>query len=136
MSLSKSLSKHYSNIYSIRKMGKNIISIMFKFRDNANRFIEDASCIPLNWLAYIPNFKIFRSAAVRGVDTSLSVEEILQGIKFFGQNIHIKSITRLKFRDRNNNNQLTDSSTIKIEFMSDLLPESRYGMFDPGLDPL
>jgi len=32
--------------------------------------------------------------------------------------IEIRSITRLKFRDRNNNNELRDSLSIKIEFLS------------------
>jgi len=35
----------------------------------------------------------------------------------------IKSITRLKYRDKNNNNELKDSSTIRIEFISNFLPE-------------
>jgi len=37
--------------------------------------------------------------------------------------LEIKSITRLKYRDKNNNNELKDSITIRIEFMSNLLPE-------------
>jgi len=36
--------------------------------------------------------------------------------------IDIKSITRLKFKDKNNNNELKDTS-IKIKFVSNLLPE-------------
>jgi len=60
---------------------------------------------------------------VRGVAVSLSVEEIYQGIKWRDRPIKIKSITRIKFRDRNNNNELRDSSSVKIEFLSNFLPE-------------
>jgi len=37
--------------------------------------------------------------------------------------MEIKSITSLKYRDKNNNNKLRDSSAIKIEFVSNLLLE-------------
>jgi len=37
--------------------------------------------------------------------------------------IEIRSISRLKFRDKNKNNELRYSSTIKIEFASNLLPK-------------
>jgi len=36
--------------------------------------------------------------------------------------LEIKSIIRLKYRDKNNN-KLKDSSTVRIEFVSNLLPE-------------
>jgi len=37
--------------------------------------------------------------------------------------IEIKSITRLKYRDKNNNNELKSLSSIEIECLSNLLPE-------------
>jgi len=55
---------------------------------------------------YIPNYKIFRTGIVKGVNISLSIEEIFQRIKWMDRPLKIKSITRLKFRDRNNNNDL------------------------------
>jgi len=39
---------------------------------------------------------------------------------------------RLKFRDKNNNNELRDSSSIKINFLSNLFPKFiSIGMLDP-----
>jgi len=54
---------------------------------------------------------------------ALSLEEIHKNIKFMDRSIEIKSITRLKFRDKNNNNELRASSLIKIDFLSNLLPK-------------
>jgi len=59
---------------------------------------------------------------VRGIDLSLSEDEIRQGIRFFEDNLEIRSVTRLKFRDRTNI-ELKNFSTVKIEFASNLLPE-------------
>jgi len=59
---------------------------------------------------------------VKGVDVALNEEEIRQGIKFFEDNIEIRSITRLKFRDRSTM-ELKDSQMVKIKFVSNLLPE-------------
>jgi len=79
--------------------------------------------LPDNWIAYISNYKIVRSGIVRGVDLNLSIEEIYKGIKFMERPLEIKSITKLKYRDKNYNNELRDSSSIKIEFFSNLLLE-------------
>jgi len=50
-------------------------------------------------------------------------EEVRQGIKWIDNPIEIKSISRFKYRDKNNNNELRDSSSIKLVFLSNLLPE-------------
>jgi len=99
-----------------------LIIINFKFSFNANQFVQ-SNILPDNWIAYIPNYEIIRTGNVRGMDLALSLEEIHKRIKFRNKPIKIKSITRLKFRDKNNNNELKDSSSIKIEFLSNLLPE-------------
>jgi len=54
---------------------------------------------------------------------ALSLEEIHKGIKFMDRPVEIGFITRLKFRDKNNNNELRDFSSIKIDFISNFFPE-------------
>jgi len=122
MSLRKVLAEFFPTINNIKRRGKNLIVLNFKFSFDANQFVQ-SNILSSNWIAYIPNYKIFRTGIVRGVDLALSVEEILRGIKFMDRPIKIKSITRLKYRDKNNNNKLKDSSSINIEFLSNLLPE-------------
>jgi len=97
--------------------------VNFKFSFDANNLPHSMNILPENWVAYIPNYKIIRSGIVRGVDPSLSVEEIFQGLKWMDRPLEIRSIERLKYRDIRNNNELKISSSVKIDFVSNLLPE-------------
>jgi len=123
MRLGKALSDHFPAIQSIKRLGKNIITVKFKFSFDANNLVQSTDILPDNWLVYIPNYKIIRSGIVRGVDPYLSSEEIIQGLKWRDRPLEIKSIERLKFRDVRNNNEPVNFSTIKIDFVSNLLPE-------------
>jgi len=125
MRLGKALSGHYPAIQNIKRLGKNIIAVRFKreFSFDANDLAQSVNILPGNWVVYIPNYKIIRIGIVRGVDPSLSVEEIFQGLKWLDRPLEIRSIERLKFRDKNNDNELRISSSVKIEFVSNFLPE-------------
>jgi len=123
MKLGKILADYFPAIQNIRRLGRNIIVVSFKFSFDANSFVQSNELLPENWVPYIPNYKIIRSGIVRGVDPSLSYDEISQGIKWKDRPIVIRSIERLKYRDSRNNNELRDSSTVKIDFVSNLLPE-------------
>jgi len=123
MRLGKTLTEHFPSIQNIKKLGRNIIVVNFKFSFDANQFAQANDSLPENWIAYIPNYKIIRTGIARGVDPSLSVDEILQGIKWRDRPMEIKSVERLSYRDSRNNNELKISSSIKIEFVSNLLPE-------------
>jgi len=70
-----------------------------------NNFVKKQNLLPVNWISYIPDYKIFRSGVVREVNISLTDKEILQRIKWVNNPIEIKSISRLKYRDKNNNNK-------------------------------
>jgi len=95
MSLDKVLAEAFPAITNIKRRGRNLIVINFKFSFNANQFVQ-SNILPSNWLVYIPNYKIFRTGIVKGVDLALSVEEIYRGIKFMDKPIEVKLITRLK----------------------------------------
>jgi len=101
MKLGKVLADHFSSIRNIKKLGKNIIVINFKFSFDANQFAQSSNLLPENWISYIPNYKIIRTGIARGVDPSLSNDEILQSIKWRDRPLEIKSIERLKYRDNN-----------------------------------
>jgi len=97
--------------------------VRFKFSFDANDLAQSVNVIPDNWVAYIPNYKIIRVGIVRCVDPFLTVEEIFQGLKWLDRPVEIRSIERLKFKDKNKDNELRVSSSIKMEFVSSLLPE-------------
>jgi len=123
MRLGKLLAEHFPAINNIRRLGRNIIAVNFKFSFDANNFVQSDNLLPENWIPYIPNYKIIRTGVVRGVDPSLSIDEILQVLKWRDRPMEVRSIERLKFRDMRNNNELKESNSIKIDFVSNLLPE-------------
>jgi len=122
MRLGKALIEHFPCIRNIKKLGKNIIVVNFKFSFDVNQFAQSNNLLPENWISYIPNYKIIRTGIARGVDPSLSVDEVLQGIKWRDRPLEIKSVERLRYRDVRNNNELKISTSVKIEFVSNLLP--------------
>jgi len=84
MSLGKTLPDQFSSITNIKRLDKNLIVINFKFSFNTNQFVQSSNLLPNNWLTYIPNYKIFRSNIVKGVDLSVNKENI-PGNKMDGQ---------------------------------------------------
>jgi len=61
MKLGKLLANEFSFISDIRRIGKNIISVNFKYRHEANSFVESDRFLPDNLICYIPNFKIYQT---------------------------------------------------------------------------
>jgi len=121
LKLGKILADKISFVSDIRRLGRNIISINFKYRHEANWFVENENLLP-EGIGYIPNYKILRIGIVKGIDLSLNESEIRRGIRFPEGNIEIRSLFRLKHRDKSTL-ELKDSSSVKIEFASNLLPE-------------
>jgi len=62
----KYLAKNFSFISNVRKIGKVIIAISFKYRHEVNSFVENDSSLLDNWTGYIPNYKVYRTGIVRG----------------------------------------------------------------------
>jgi len=82
MRLGKALIDHFPSIRNIKRLGKSIIVVNFKFSFDANQFAQSSNLLPENWISYIPNYKIIRIGIARGVDPSLTIDEILQSIKW------------------------------------------------------
>jgi len=67
MKLGKLLTNSFSFISDIRRIGKNIISVNFKYRQEANSFVDSDNYLPDNLISYIPNYKIYRTGVVKGL---------------------------------------------------------------------
>jgi len=107
MNLGKVLAEIFPAIINIKRRGRNLIVINVKFSFDEWResiYLDKHLAWELDCVHNYKIYKIFRTGIVRGVDLALSPEEIHKGIKFMDRPIEIKSITRLKFRDKNNNN--------------------------------
>jgi len=66
MKVGKYLAKNFSFISNVRKIDKAIIAVNFKYRHEANSFVENDSSLPDNWIGYTPNYKVYRTGIVRG----------------------------------------------------------------------
>lgn len=109
-------------ILKFRRLGKSTISVEFKSFTAANRFVDNRNKLPIGWFSYVPNYKIYRSAVVRGVNPNFSDQKILDLISWPGSPIIVKNIERLKFKPKGSND-LKTSSSIKLVLETDLLPE-------------
>lgn len=63
------------NIIKFKRTGRKLVSIAFKTYEAANHFVNDRAGLPKGWVSYIPNYKIFRTAVVRGVDSKYSTQK-------------------------------------------------------------
>jgi len=90
MKLGKLLEDRFSSLSDIKRIGRGIISVRFKYRHEVNSFVDGANLLLKNWF---PNFKLYRTGIVRGVDLSLSENEIRQGIGFPENSLEIRSIS-------------------------------------------
>jgi len=66
MKLDKLLANSFSFITDIRRIGRNIISVNFKYRHKAHSFVENENSLP-DLISYISNFKIYRTDIVQGI---------------------------------------------------------------------
>lgn len=114
-----------SDIVKFKRIGKNIEVVSFKSFSAANRFVDQSKNLPNGWISYISNFKILRNAVIRGIEQSFSHQEILEGISWPGDPVKVVNVERLKFRARGSD-ELKESSSVKLTFESDLLPEFLY----------
>jgi len=55
MSLGKSLSDKFPSVINIKRIGKNMIVINFKFSFDTNEFVQINNILSKNWLFYISN---------------------------------------------------------------------------------
>jgi len=76
MRLGKILANRFPAIINIKRLRRNLIVVNFKFSFDTKQFIQYSDTLPDNWFTYISGYKIRRVGVVRGVDVSLSVEEI------------------------------------------------------------
>jgi len=65
MKLGKLLAGRFLSLSDIRRIRRGISSVMFKYRHEANSFVDGVSLLPENWIYYIPNFKLYRTKIVR-----------------------------------------------------------------------
>lgn len=114
-------------IKRIDRKGANLIQITYNNALEANNMIENQKeWLPQNWLAYIPDWKTTRIGVGKGIKTSLTEEQIREGLSWDHQPIKIIRIERFtRPPPRNNSPNIQEripTETIKFVFEGERLP--------------
>lgn len=83
---------------SVKKIGRNRISLAFSDYNNANLFISSNSLAPNNLKAFIPSFNVTRMGLVRGVPSEWSPEEVIENISVPNGCGKILKVRRINFK--------------------------------------
>jgi hypothetical protein len=112
---------------SIKRVGRNRISLAFKTHSDANKFLSNQNLEKERYKVFIPTFNITRMGVIKGVPTDLSDDEVQAAIKVpIGCGSVIK-IRRIKRKITVNNiSQFIDTGTIIITFDGQILPTRVY----------
>ncbi|XP_073946918.1 uncharacterized protein [Choristoneura fumiferana] len=109
---------------SIKRIGRNRISLSFSEYKYANDFINNPCLARNNFKSFIPSFNVTRMGLVRGVPAEWSPEEILDNISLPVGSGKIIKIRRLNYKVRNSTPpEWKPSQTIVITFDGQALPK-------------
>lgn len=109
---------------SIKRIGRNRISLSFSDHKFANEFINNPCLSRNNYKAFIPSFSVTRMGLVRGVPAEWSPEEILDNISLPIGSGKIIKVRRLNYKVRNSTPpEWKPSQTIVLTFDGQALPK-------------
>lgn len=112
---------------SLKKIGRNRLSLAFNNHSDANNFIQN-SILPANkYKALIPTFNITRMGIVRGIPIDLSPEQIIENVSVPIGCGRILKTRRLKVKKTiDGNTVFNDTETVVITFDGQILPTRIY----------
>lgn len=109
---------------SLKKIGRNRLSLSFSDYVNANEFISSNSVKLNNYKAFVPIFNITRMGVVKGVPCDWSSEEIINNIKTpigTGKILKARRIRRKEIY--NGQTEYKDTESVVITFDGQILPK-------------
>lgn len=112
---------------SIKRIGRNRISMSFNNFSDANLFITNSKLNEEKLKAFIPTFTVTRMGVIRGVPTDWEDDEIIENISVPIGCGKIIKMRRLKRKiNVNNNVQFVNTGTIVVTFDGQVLPTRVY----------
>lgn len=111
------------SITNIKIVGSNRYKVEFDTPEAANNFVDTQIMKNMDCIAYIPSFLTQKTGVIRGVETSLSDEEIFSNLKASRK---LVSFRRMMKKDRNDPKKLFPLETCLVTFASQDLPEFVY----------
>lgn len=108
---------------SLKKIGRNRVSLSFTSYDTANLFIESPSLVNNGYKAFIPSYNVSRLGLVRGIPTDMSEIEIMREAQVPKQCGPILKVRRLNFKSvADGTVTWKPSETVVLTFDGQVLP--------------
>lgn len=109
---------------SLKRIGRNRVSLSFSNFEDANSFIDSPMLDKHDYRAFIPSFNITRMGIVRGVPVEWSEEEIKENINVPFRCGPILKVRRLKRKiTTNGSSELKSTETVVLTFDGQVLPK-------------
>lgn len=112
---------------SIKKIGRNRISILFNSYNGANRFMDNEFLSTNSYKAFIPSFAICKMGFITGVPTDWTDDEILELFEVpqgFGKIIKVRRLNRRK------DDGWHKTQSIVLTFDGQALPKNVYAVYN------
>lgn len=112
---------------SVKRIGRNRISLSFNNHTDANAFINHDSLNSNNFKAFIPTYNVSRMGVVRGVPTDLSPEEMMECTTVPSGCGKILKLRRINFKEMINGAPVwKPTQTVVVTFDGQVLPNRIY----------
>ncbi|KAL0838620.1 hypothetical protein ABMA28_016705 [Loxostege sticticalis] len=109
---------------SLKKIGRNRLSISFSNFEDANDFLNNETLSLNSFKAFIPTFNVTRMGVIRGVPVSWSDEDIIENISVPTGCGNVLKIRRLKKKNTlNGKSEFVPIETVVLTFDGQVLPK-------------
>lgn len=112
--------REHKDIQEIKRLGRNRLQINFTTAQAANNFLEDKVLETEKLVAFIPKHRVTSIGVIRGVDTSISIEEIQKDINSSEKVYKIERFYRKMYVGEEV--KYIPTQTVKITFEAQKLP--------------
>lgn len=123
----------YKNIVngSVKRIGRNRISLAFNNFKEANNFLNDSKLIQFHYKAFIPSFNVVRMGVIKGVPTDWSLDEVKNNINVPVGCGCVLRIRRLNYKAIVDGSPLwKPSQTVVVTFDGQILPKRIFMCFN------
>lgn len=117
-----------NQVISVTKINKNKARVQTKTYDSANKLISrKAMSGLLEYKVYLPPNYVFSAGIIRNIPVKYSTDEIHRNIT---SNVRVETVERLTMWD-NTTKTANPSTTVKLVFRSQMIPEKVYLAYNP-----
>lgn len=116
----------YKNIIngSVKRIGRNRVSLSFSHLEDANKFLNDKKLTECKYKAFIPSFSVMRMGIVKGVPVEWSLEEVMSNVSVPLGTGKVIKVRRLNYKTMVDGSAVwKPSQTVVLTFDGQVLPK-------------